>query len=89
MQAVLYALAVKVLKSTELAEIKEAIAMTILGQMLLEDGIRKGRQEGRQEGIQLTKVVLQLTAKGETPEAIARCLDIPEETVQQILSIMP
>ena len=101
MQAVLYALAVKILKSSELAEIKEAIAMTILGQMLVEDGIRKGRQEGieegrqegieagRQEGIQLTKAVLQLTAKGETPEAIARCLDIPEETVQQILLIMP
>lgn len=42
MQAVLYALAVKVLKETELEEIEEAIGMTILGQMLMEKGMEKG-----------------------------------------------
>ena len=46
MQAVMYALAVKLLSESELEEIKEAIAMTKLGQMLVEDGIEQGILEG-------------------------------------------
>ena len=42
MQAVLYSLAVKFLNDAELKEIKEAIVMTKLGQMLVEDGMEKG-----------------------------------------------
>lgn len=46
MQAMLYLLATKLLKKDELAEIKEECSMTILGQMLMEDGIQKGMQKG-------------------------------------------
>lgn len=42
MQAMLYMLATKFLKKDELAEIKEECSMTILGQMLMEDGMQKG-----------------------------------------------
>lgn len=79
--------------------------MTILGQMLVEDGIKKGRelgrsegrqegrqeglQEGRQEGIELTRSVLQLFAQGESAEAISVQLNLPIETVEQILSVLP
>ncbi|MDC7289910.1 hypothetical protein NXH76_19125 [Blautia schinkii] len=106
MQAVLYALAVKFLTQKDLNVLKEEIAMTILGQMLMEDGIKKGRiegreegmqegiqmgreegiQEGTQEGIRLTKEVLKLSAKGQTPEAIAEAMNVSYEIVCGILA---
>lgn len=51
MQAMLYLLAVKFLTKEELNEIKEEIGMTILGQMLMDDGIQKGAQEARAAAI--------------------------------------
>ncbi|MDC7290811.1 hypothetical protein NXH76_23760 [Blautia schinkii] len=77
MQAVLYALAVKTLNSEDLEEIKEAISMTILGQMLMEDGIKKGKQEV----INIVKLYIQ----GESPETIAKKLQIPLDEVSKIL----
>ncbi len=54
MEAILYAFAVKFLKDDDLEAIKEAIAMTKLGQMIWDDAIEKGREEwtriGRQQG---------------------------------------
>ena len=51
MQAVLYTLADKFLTETELDRVKEMIAMTELGEMLVEDGIRKGMERGIEKGI--------------------------------------
>lgn len=54
MEAILYAFAVKFLKDNDLETIKEAIAMTKLGQMIWDDAVEKGREEwtriGRQQG---------------------------------------
>ncbi len=74
MQAVLYALAAKFLTQEDLDVLKEEIAMTLLGQMLMEDGIKKGRQEGTLEGIRLTKEVLKLTAYLSFPTTPQDCL---------------
>ena len=49
--AVLYTLADKFLDGIELDEIKEAMVMTRLGQMILDDGIRIGELRGREAGI--------------------------------------
>ncbi len=46
MQSVLYALAVKFLDRNQLMDVKEKIGMTILGQMLFEDGEKKGMERG-------------------------------------------
>ena len=46
MKAVLYTLAFKFLNKKELAEVKEVIAMTELGKMLVNDGFEKGLAEG-------------------------------------------
>lgn len=46
MQAMLYLFAAKFLTKEELKEIKEEISMTVLGQMLMDDGIQKGMQKG-------------------------------------------
>lgn len=51
MQAVLYAFASKFLGSMDLEEIKEDIGMTVLGEMLVNDGIEKGKIQGKTEDI--------------------------------------
>ena len=48
--AILYAFAEKFLEAKDLDEVKEAIAMTRIGQMLLDEGIEKGIQKGIQIG---------------------------------------
>ena len=48
--AMLYTLADKFLSAGELNEIKEVLAMTRLGQMLYDDGVKKGREQGRELG---------------------------------------
>lgn len=50
MQSVLYALAMKFLAVEEVKEIKEMMAMTLMGQMLMEDGIAKGIEQGLERG---------------------------------------
>ena len=52
MQSVLYALAVKFLSRNELERIKERIGMTVLGKMLLEEGIEKGIEKGIEQGME-------------------------------------
>lgn len=62
--AMLYTLADKFLEGKELEEIKEAVAMTRIGQMIFEDGVVRGREEGRVEGQKVTtKRMNMLTAK--------------------------
>lgn len=50
MEAILYILAVKFLGEEELRSIKEAMAMTKLGQMIWDDALKKGREEGERTG---------------------------------------
>ena len=50
MEAILYIFAVKFLDDTELESIKEAVAMTKLGQMIWDDALEKGREEGERIG---------------------------------------
>lgn len=50
MQAMLYLLATKFLTREELNEVKEAIGMTYLGQLLVNDGIQQGMRQGIQQG---------------------------------------
>ena len=52
MEAILYIFAVKFLDDTELKSIKEAIAMTKLGQMIWNDALEKGREEGEKLGLE-------------------------------------
>lgn len=52
LQSVVYALAVKFLKDQELNKIKERIGMTVLGQMLWDDGKKEGIELGIEKGIE-------------------------------------
>jgi hypothetical protein len=62
MESVLYALAMKVLKEEEIKEVKEMMRMTLLGEMLREDGIREGLEQGREQGE--FKTMLELVQDG-------------------------
>ena len=56
--AMLYTLADKFLSAGELEEVKEALSMTRLGQMLYDDGLKKGREEEAQRISTLTSRLL-------------------------------
>jgi len=49
----LYTLAMKFLSEDELKEIKEEMKMTVLGEMIRQDGIEIGRQLGEKNGIEI------------------------------------
>ena len=69
--AMLYTLADKFRTGKELEEIKEAIAMTRLGQMLFDDGYKQGKIQGA-------------LLSGKTPEEVAEMLKI---SVQEVLKV--
>ena len=58
MEAILYTLAQKFLTTTELEKIKEMMNMTILGEMILQDGIEKGIEKGEKRISHLYKILL-------------------------------
>lgn len=86
MEAVLYAWAVKFLNKTDLAKLKERMGMTLLGQMLMEDGIRKGLEKGLEKGemIKLISLVMKKARKGLSPDETAEVL---EEDIRVITRI--
>ena len=56
--AMLYTLADKFLDNADLDEIKEVVAMTRIGQMLLDEGMERGIERGMERGFQLTKYLM-------------------------------
>ena len=68
--AMLYTLAEKFLTGAELEEIKEAVRMTRLGEMIMEDGRKEGLETGRR------KIVLNMLSKKQfSYEQIAELVD--------------
>lgn len=80
MQAVLYAFANKLLNTAEMNEIREVIAMTKLGQMILEDGIERGLEKGIQSLIETCKEFN--LSKKETLTRIIDKFSLSEEKAQ-------
>lgn len=80
MQAVLYALAVKFLESKDLEEVKEEFSMTLLGQMLMKDGIEKGIEKGRTDA--LKELASAMRKNGEPYEKIAMYTGTTVETIR-------
>ena len=76
MEAILYAFAVKFLKNKDLEAIKEAIAMTKLGQMIWDDAIEKGREEwtriGRQQASDRYSRLILLLSKEKKEDQIIK-----------------
>lgn len=80
-QSILFAFANKFLSGNELERIKEEIVMTQLGQMIYEDGIKKGEEKGEKRGkLEAAKALLDILSD----EAIAKRLQIPIEQVREL-----
>ena len=85
MESVLYALALKFLTQVELKSIKEVFQMTILGQMLEEDGLEKGLKQGLEQGLELAKKAFNLSKQGIPASEIAKELHLSTEEVKRLL----
>lgn len=80
MEAILYAFAVKFLKDDDLETIKEAIAMTKLGQMIWDDAVEKGREEwtriGQQQASErYSRLILLLSSEKKEDQIIKAASD--------------
>ena len=82
MEAVLYAWAVKLLDHETLEEVKERLRMTLLGQMLVEDGIREGVSRG--EYLNLIRLAARKMKRGQSKMEIAEDLLESPETIEKI-----
>ena len=82
MEAVLYAWAVKLLDHETLEEVKERLRMTLLGQMLVEDGIREGVSRG--EYLKLIRLATRKMKRGQSKMEIAEDLLESPETIEKI-----
>lgn len=86
LQAVMYAFAVKFLTRVELEEVKEALKMTILGELIREDALLEGWKAGKEEG-DLRRVVSQICKKMRKAQNAVQIADALEEDVSYIESI--
>lgn len=81
-ESMLYAFADKFLDEKDLEKVKEEISMTKLGEMLVEDGIKKGKIEGKEEqAIETAKIAIK---KGLSDELICELTGLTEAQISII-----
>ena len=72
----------KFLDGKDLEKVKEEISMTKLGEMLVEDGIKKGKIEGKEEqAIETAKIAIK---KGLSDELICELTGLSEKEINAI-----
>lgn len=81
MESVLYAFACKFLTKKDLEEIKEILGMTVLGEMIWNDGYEEGSSK------KLISLVCRKLQKGKKPEQIAEELEEELELISQICEV--
>lgn len=74
LQSLLYVFAGKFLDINDLEKVKEVISMTILGEMLMNDGIKKGIKEGIKQGEQKVNHLIQLLIENSRTDEISRAV---------------
>ncbi|HJC25334.1 MAG TPA: hypothetical protein H9761_16800 [Candidatus Eisenbergiella merdavium] len=74
MQSLLYVFAGKFLNKNDLKRVKGVISMTILGEMLMNDGIEKGIREGIDQGEQKVNRLIQLLIENSRMDEISRAV---------------
>ena len=77
-ESMLYAFADKFLDRRDLEKVKEEISMTKLGEMLVEDGIKKGREE------QATDTAIKAIKMGLDNEAISNLTGLTEKEINML-----
>lgn len=80
-EAVVYAMAEKFMDSVTIEQLKEAVGMTRLGQMMYNDGI----EEGKKQGAESTQIEIAKNFLGDLPdETIAEKIGLSLETVKKL-----
>lgn len=74
LQSLLYVFAGKFLDINDLEKVKEVISMTILGEMLMNDGIKKEIKEGIKQGEQKVNHLIQLLIENSRTDEISRAV---------------
>lgn len=82
MEAVLYALACKFLEKQDFDEVKEEFSVTILGELIWNDGVVKGEVKGRK--LNLIEMICRKLKKGKLASQIAEELDEDLEETERI-----
>lgn len=82
MMAVLYALAMKFLSADEILEVKEIIGMTIVGEMLRQDGIEIGKEIGVQALVE--SLVKYGIAKKEILSELMEKFELSQEKAEEL-----
>ena len=74
------------LNPVALEAVEEVLKMSMLGQMIFEDGVEKGIERGMERGMEksIVKIVTTMLSKNKTVEEIHEDTDIP---MKQILKI--
>ena len=70
MQALLYVFAGKFLNKDDLQKVKEAISMTILGEMLVKDGLDRGIRQGEEKLGRLIQLLIRNSRSDEIDRAV-------------------
>ena len=86
MESILYAFAVKLLKGEALEKVKERFGMTLLGEMLVADGERKGRLDG--ELLKLISLTRGMTLRGFLADQISELLGEDITVIRKICGIL-
>ena len=74
MQALLYVFAGKFLNKDDLQKVKGVISMTILGEMLVKDGLDQGIREGIRQGEEKLGRLIQLLIQNSRSDEIDRAV---------------
>ncbi|MCD8018458.1 MAG: hypothetical protein LUF92_02400 [Clostridiales bacterium] len=78
LEAVIYTMADKFLDRMDMEDVRKGVAMTRLGQMLIEEGWEKGREEGREEGRdRINSLTLKLSELGRIDDITRAAKDRP------------
>ena len=86
LQAMMYAFAVKFLSKDELQSVKEVLNMTVLGQMIWDDGVNEGLRKG-----ELKKTVLLMCKKlkkGQSVQVIAEALEEEPAYIENLCKVV-
>ena len=82
LESIVYAFANKFLNPAELEKVEEVLKLSLLGQMIFEDGMETGMKRGMEKSV--VKIVTTMLRKNKTAEEIHEDTDIP---MKQILKI--
>ncbi|MCD8018517.1 MAG: hypothetical protein LUF92_02705 [Clostridiales bacterium] len=81
--AILYTFADKFLGANDLKDVKEAVYMTRLGQMILDDGIKMGIEQGLERGTKNTRILFSLLLQNNRMDDLKRATE-DEEYCQKL-----